>query len=153
MAKDDDTLPPRGYTTTDVNTVVPERKSFRHRHRWKFCLLGIVLVPLLLFALWTATTLSWSYSDGQRTGYLRKFSQKGWLCKTWEGELTMAPTQGMVPEKFYFTVRDDAVVRKLQAMEGNRVALAYEQHKFIPFSCFGETEYFVTDVKPVGPQP
>ena len=149
MAQDDDTLPPRGYTTTDVNTVVPERQSFRHRHRWKFRLLALVLVPLLLFALWTAITLSWTYSDGERTGYLRKFSKKGWICKTWEGEIALQSVPGTVAEPWQFTVRDDSVARQIQTLQskGGLITLSYEEHKFIPFSCFGETDYFVNGAK------
>ena len=149
MAHDDEPPPPRGYTTTDVNTVVPERKSFRRRHRGKLLLAGLILIPVLLFALWTAITLSWSYSRGDRTGYLRKFSQKGWLCKTWEGEIALQSVPGTVAEPWSFTVRDDSVARTIEAIQAKAlpVTLHYEQHKFVPLSCFGETEYFVTNAK------
>lgn len=151
MAHDDDTLPPRGYTTTDVNAVVPERKSFRRRHRGKLLLAGLILIPVLLFALWTAITLAYTYSSGDRTGYLRKFSKKGWLCKTWEGQIALASVPGTVAEPWDFTVRDDAVARRIQALEGKvtPITLHYEQHKGVPLSCFGETEYFVTDARAV----
>ena len=150
MATDsDDTLPPRGYTTTDVNAVVPERKSFRRRHRGKMILSGLIIIPLLLFALWTAITLAYTYSDGTRTGYLRKFSQKGWLCKTWEGEIALQSVPGTVAEPWRFTVRDDAVARKIQTLEtkGAPITLHYREHRGIPLSCFGETDYFVEDAK------
>jgi hypothetical protein len=95
----------------------------------------------------TWLTLHWSYSQGERAGYVQKLSKKGWFCKTWEGEMAMVTMPGTVSEKFYFTVMDDAVVAKLNASVGKRVALHYEQHKWIPNSCFGETEYFITDVR------
>jgi hypothetical protein len=111
-------------------------------------LLGLAL---LLFALYAWITLSWSYSDGERAGYLQKFSRKGWICKTWEGEVLLSTMPGAIPERFPFSVRDDAVARQLQAAIGKRVVINYEQHKGVPTSCFGETEYFVTRVAAVSP--
>ncbi|HYS21510.1 MAG TPA: hypothetical protein VEO73_10520 [Gemmatimonadales bacterium] len=110
---------------------------------------GIVAVPVLLFVLYTWSSLTWTYSTGERAGYVQKFSKKGWVCKTWEGELAMVSIPGTTPEKFYFTVRDDTVAQRINQSLGKRVALSYRQHKGIPSSCFGETEYFVSDVKTV----
>ena len=115
----------------------------------KLIIAAVVIVPVLLFALYTWTSLSWSYSTGERAGYVQKFSKKGWVCKTWEGELALVSIPGTMSEKFYFTVRDDAVAGRVNQTMGKRVALRYEQHKGIPTSCFGETEYFVVDVKNV----
>ncbi|HEX4909810.1 MAG TPA: hypothetical protein VFV64_03510 [Permianibacter sp.] len=114
------------------------------RFTWK-----AILVLLLLFALYTWLVLSWSYSKGERAGYVQKLSEKGWLCKTWEGELAMINVPGTLTEKFAFTVRDEAVVAKINRSLGKRVSLVYEQHVGIPSSCFGETGYFVTDVREV----
>ena len=108
---------------------------------------GIAVLIVALFALYTWFSLTWSYSKGERTGYVQKFSQKGWLCKTWEGELTMLPVQGMVPEKFQFSVRDDALAATITKNMAKKLALTYEQHKGVPTQCFGESEYFVTAVK------
>lgn len=105
-----------------------------------------ILVPILLAAGWTWLTLHWSYSEGERTGYVQKLSKKGWLCKTWEGEIAMVTMPGAIPEKFAFTVTDDRVVKTINSLAGQRVVLQYQQHKFIPSSCFGETEYFIQDV-------
>ena len=99
--------------------------------------------------LYTLGTLRWTYSQGIRAGYLQKFSRKGWICKTWEGELAMVAVPGSMPEKFYFTVRSDSIAGLINQSLGKRVALHYQQHKGIPTSCFGETEYFVSDVKVV----
>ena len=110
---------------------------------------GVVAAPVLLFILYTWSALSWSYSAGERAGYVQKFSKKGWVCKTWEGELAMVSIPGTNPEKFYFTVRDDVVAQRINQSLGKRVALSYHQHKGVPTSCFGETEYFVSDVKVV----
>jgi hypothetical protein len=99
------------------------------------------------FAGYVWITLHWSYSSGERAGYVQKFSHKGWLCKTWEGELTMMAVPGSIPEKFFFSVRDDRVAQSITSSMGKRVGLSYEQHKGVPTVCFGETEYYVTDVK------
>jgi len=113
----------------------------------------IVTAAVLLAILWTWLALQWSYSQGERAGYLQKLSSKGWLCKTWEGEIAMVTMPGAIPEKFWFTVRDDALARKLNDLAGKRVVLAYEQHKFLPTSCLGETEYFITAVREMADQP
>lgn len=110
-------------------------------------LIGLVVIPIVLFALYTWASLTWVYSSGERVGYVQKVSHKGWVCKTWEGELVLVTVPGTQAEKFYFTVPDDAVVEKMNQLAGKRVRLLYEEHKGIPFSCFGETGYFVQDVQ------
>ncbi len=110
---------------------------------------GFLAVAAVLFALYTMAALSWSYSAGERAGFMQKLSTKGFVCKTWEGELQLVALPGSMPEKFLFSVRDDAVAARINATMGKRVALTYEQHIGVPTSCFGETEYFVTDVKEV----
>ncbi len=112
-------------------------------------LLGTVVTGIALLGLYLWAALSWSYSHGERAGYVQKFSNKGWLCKTWEGELAMVSIPGSTPEKFYFSVHDSAVAEQINRSMGRRVALVYEQHKGLPSSCFGETEYFVVQVKAV----
>ena len=119
-------------------------------------LLSALAAVIVLFALYTWFTLSWSYSEGERAGYLQKFSKKGWLCKTWEGEILLSSMPGAIPERFAFTVRDEAVVKQLQSAMGQRVQISYEEHVGIPTSCFGETGYFATraskgPVNPVSP--
>ena len=110
---------------------------------------GFLVVVALLFAAYTAVVLKWSYSAGERAGFMQKLSTKGFVCKTWEGELQLVALPGSMPEKFLFSVRDDAVAARINATMGKRVALTYEQHIGVPTTCFGETEYFVTDVKEV----
>ena len=111
------------------------------------------LAIVLLLALYTWLVLSWSYAEGERAGYLDKLSRKGWICKTWEGEMAMVNLPGATPERFFFTVRDAAVADKVNSMLGRRVSLTYEQHVGIPTSCFGDTSYFVTDVREVEGSP
>jgi len=107
----------------------------------------LVVVVVVLFTGYVMIVLNWSYSKGDRVGYLQKFSEKGWLCKTWEGELQMLPVPGALPEKFLFSVRDKALIGKINTSMGKRLSLSYEQHIGIPTTCFGETEYFAVDVK------
>ena len=121
-------------------------KSSLAKAMMKYAVLFVLFV-VLGFAAYTWITLSFSYSDGERAGFMQKLSKKGWICKTWEGELSLVALPGAAPEKFEFSVRDNAIAARINAAVGQRVALTYEQHKGIPTSCFGETEYFVTDVK------
>ncbi len=116
----------------------------------KLIIAGVVAAPIVLFALYTFLALNWTYSKGDRVGYVQKFSRKGWLCKTWEGELAQVNMPGAMSEKFLFTVTDDKIADYINASQGKRVALSYDQHKGIPTTCFGETEYFVNGVKVVG---
>ena len=112
--------------------------------------LTILLVSAIaLFSLYVYIALNWSYSSGERAGFLQKVSHKGWICKTWEGELSLVAMPGAAPEKFLFTVRDEAIAQKVSAVAGKRVTLNYEQHKGLPSSCFGDTDYFVVDVKEI----
>jgi len=112
--------------------------------------LTILLVSAIaLFSLYVYIALNWSYSSGERAGFLQKVSHKGWICKTWEGELSLVAMPGAAPEKFLFTVRDEAIAQKISAAAGKRVTLNYEQHKGLPSSCFGDTDYFVVDVKEI----
>lgn len=115
----------------------------------KLIVAGALIAPVIVFAAYTWAALTWSYSKGERAGYVQKFSKKGWICKTWEGELAIVSIPGTMSEKFYFTVRDDSVAARINQTLAKRVALTYQQHKGIPTSCFGETEYFVMDVKSV----
>jgi len=116
---------------------------------WLAWLLGFLLIIALLFAGYVWVVLTWSYSQGERAGYVQKFSHKGWICKTWEGELAMVTMPGTVTDKFAFSVRDAAVAAKINETMGKRVSLAYDQHIGVPTSCFGETQHFVKGIKPV----
>jgi hypothetical protein len=145
----DDDVPEGIDSGAPVTATEPERGRTRRR-AWPWILLASVIVaPLLIFAAWAAITLNYSYSSGDRVGYVQKLSKKGWLCKTWEGELAMTPVVGVVPEKWLFSVPDDDVAARIRAMQGRPVALAYEERKGVPTSCFGETQYHVVNVRAV----
>ena len=104
---------------------------------------------VLLAAIYFWAVLTWSYSSGERAGWVQKLSKKGWVCKTWEGEMVMVSMPGSVPEKFYFTVRDDAIAEQINHAMGKRVSLHYEEKVGLPSSCFGETRHFVMRVVPI----
>ncbi len=119
--------------------------------RWGLTALVLVLVlPALIFGAWAGVTLNYSYSKGDRAGYVQKLSRKGWLCKTWEGELAMVNLPGTMPEIFHFSVRDDSIAHLLQKNIGKRVSIAYEEHPGVPTSCFAETPYYITNMRIVG---
>jgi len=108
---------------------------------------GAAIIALAVLYVWA--TLAYAYSDGERAGYVQKFSRRGWVCKTWEGDLALVNLPGQPAELFPFTVRDEVVAAKINTLVGRRVALQYVQHVGIPSKCFGDTEYFVTDIHPV----
>ena len=124
-------------------STIPPRKSGL---KW---IIWLVALPLLMFAAYLVFVFNWSYSEGERAGYLQRFSHKGWLCKTYEGELAMTTVPRVAPILWNFTVRDDAVADQLNAMAGKRVVVYYEEHRGIPTTCFGETGHFVSRVREI----
>lgn len=125
--------------------------GFARRHWGKLTLLAIVVIPCLVFVVWAGVALSYSYSSGQRVGFVQKFSRKGWICKTWEGELAIVNMPGTLSQLFNFSVRSDSVAKAINdAMAKGRVELEYSEHRGVPTACFGETNYFVTGVRSLG---
>jgi hypothetical protein len=116
-------------------------------------LIGLLVVAVVLLAAYIWVVLKWSYSSGERAGWVQKLSRKGWICKTWEGEMAMVSMPGSVAEKFFFTVRDDGIADEINKLMGRRVALHYEEKVGLPTSCFGETRHFVTKVTLVDETP
>lgn len=121
------------------------------RSRFKWYLLGFAAVLVALVVLYTLLMLWWSYSDGERAGVLQKFSQRGWVCKTYEGELAMYVVAGVAPQIWSFSVRDESVVEELNKAVGQHVRLHYAEHRGLPTDCFGETDYFVDRVEITAP--
>lgn len=126
--------------STPAQTPRPSRFSFGR------FLLGALFTLLLLGAGWMYFAWNWSYSQGERAGWVQKFSEKGWLCKTWEGEVALVSMPGAIPEKFEFTVMNDEVAKEINRFIGRRVSMHYEQKVGLPTTCFGETRYYVTRV-------
>jgi hypothetical protein len=124
----------------------PLFQSFLRQLR-RVLFLGLLAVTLLV-CLYLTVAYHFAYSRGDSVGFVQKLSYKGWICKTWEGEQIRAvATLPAVPEKFAFTVRDPAVVDKINAHIGKKVVLDYAQHRGLP-TCFGDADHFVTDVRP-----
>jgi hypothetical protein len=121
----------------------------RRRVKVLAILAGVLLLPVVGFALYVFVALNWSYSDGERAGVLQKFSRKGWVCKTWEGELAMTTVPGVAPELWQFTVRDAMIAQHINAAIGKRVTLHYREHPGVPTSCFGQTPYYVDALRPI----
>ena len=110
----------------------------------RFALFAAAVTALI--GLYVYAALSWSYSSGERAGWVQKLSHKGWICKTWEGELALVSLPGTTPEKFLFTIWDDKVAEQVTKVMGKRVSLRYEEKVGLPGSCFGDTRYYVTGV-------
>jgi hypothetical protein len=140
---------PEPATEPVVPSPAPPAKKKHHRVRT--IILLIVLIPVVVVALWVWVALGYTYASGERAGYVQKISKKGWLCKTWEGELAMANLPGTMPQIFSFTVRNDSIANVLEQTIGKQVSVTYEQHRGLPTSCFGETEYFISRVNRIGP--
>ena len=132
---------------TNENPVQTERKG-RGVKGWLLIIAALVVIlPIAAMFLWSVIALNYSYSDGDRAGYVQKFSKKGWVCKTWEGNLSMINIPGAAPEQWNFTVRDDSVAQIISGYMGKQVSLHYTEHPGVPTSCFGETRYYVTGVR------
>jgi hypothetical protein len=130
-----------------ADTPAAPKPSWRRRH-WRLITIILAgLVPVVIFALWAWITLGYAYASEDRAGFVQKIAKRGWLCKTWEGELAMSNQPGAMPEIFKFTVRNDSLAHVLENNLGKRVTVTYEQHRGVPTSCFGETQDYITNVR------
>jgi hypothetical protein len=127
---------------------VPKSAVRRGPSRLKL-IFWLLVVPLLLAAGYFFAVFKWSYSSGENAGWVQKFTKRGWLCKTWEGEMAMVTMPGSTPEKFHFTVWDDRVAEQINKVMGKRVTLHYDQKVGLPTTCFGDTRHYVTAVTAV----
>jgi hypothetical protein len=112
------------------------------RFRFGRILLWLILIVVVILGVWAAFSLSWAYSEGDRAGVLQKFSKKGWLCKTYEGELALYIVGGVAPQIWYFSTRDEDLAKQLSGAVGKNIQLHYTEHRGIPTNCFAETPYF-----------
>ncbi len=134
-----------------TGTPTPRAASWRKRHWRTLALLFVLIVPGGAFAAWVSATLNLTYSSGDRAGYVQKLSKKGWICKTWEGELAQANIPGSMPQIFKFSIRNDSIASLLQRDMGKQVSVSYAEHRGVPTTCFGETNYYITNVHMVQP--
>jgi uncharacterized protein YxeA len=108
-------------------------------------ILGVILATIVLLAvIWYSFIYFATYSDGYRSGELIKFSHKGVVVKTWEGEISQGISGAQI---FSFSVLDNKteVIKKLKEYQGEYVQLKYEE-KFSTFFFWGDTKYFITEV-------
>ena len=111
--------------------------------------LVLLAIVLIIPLLWTWFTLSWAYSEGERAGVLQKFSKKGWLCKTYEGELALYVVGGVAPQIWHFSTRDADLAKALSQAVGQQIRLNYTEHRGVPTNCFAETPYFARSFQPI----
>jgi hypothetical protein len=123
------------------------------RHKLVSALVILIGLPLIAITAWVLFSLNYYYSEGTRAGYLQKISKRGWLCKTWEGEIQLTSIPGSTPQIFAFTTRSDSIASILTSMAGQAVTVHYREHKGIPTSCFGDTRYYVDGIQKVGGTP
>jgi hypothetical protein len=122
--------------------MVGDADAVRRGGRFGRILLIALVLAVLLAAAWTWFALSWAYSEGERAGVLQKFSKKGWVCKTYEGELALYVVGGVAPQIWYFSTRDEKLAQQLASSVGDQIRLHYAEHRGVPTSCFAETPYF-----------
>jgi hypothetical protein len=145
--EDSGARPARRETRLSTAETTAVARAGRSALKW---LVTLALTALVLLGLYTWFALNWAYSSGERAGLLQKFSERGWVCKTYEGELAMYVVAGVQPEIWRFTVRDPAVAQQLMKAVGQRVQLRYDERIALPTSCFGDTRYFVDRFTPMG---
>lgn len=122
--------------------MVVEDATVRRGGRVGRILLLVLVLAVLLVGLWTWFSLSFAYSEGERAGVLQKFSSKGWICKTYEGELAQYIVGGVAPQMWYFSTRDEKLAKQLSSAVGEQIRLHYTEHRGVPTACFAETAYF-----------
>ena len=148
-ASDPAAPPPPSAPSPSTAKPLPPR-TFTRRHWGKLTLAAFIIAPAIVFGVWTAVGLNFVYSSGERAGFVQKISRKGWLCKTWEGEMAISTVPGSMPQLWTFSVRGDSVAAAIEATNGQRVVLEYQEKPWVPTTCFGETKYFVNGVRAVG---
>jgi hypothetical protein len=131
----------------DITATMKSNPKLTHQRQTGLVLLLIPAILVMLAVAYGLFVWKWAYSEGERAGFVQKLSKKGYICKTWEGELSMVSLPGAAPEKFLFTVWSDDVASEINKLVGKRVALFYEEKVGLPTSCFGDTRYFVTKIK------
>jgi hypothetical protein len=141
--------PPTAPAPAQPPAAAPAKPQKTFADRFARFVLIMVVVGIVGFALYTWAALNYTYSEGERVGYARKLSNRGWICKTWEGEISMTNAVGAQESTFAFTVRDPAVVEKFRALEGKHVTILYKERVGIPSSCFGDTPFHAYDVRPI----
>lgn len=132
------------FVTNDRRTTAPRRS--RGGLFWK-----IALIALLIFGIYFYWKYFFTYSSGNRYGLLQKFSSKGNIFKTYEGELILSSVRSnsnvaLASEKFFFSVSDASTANKLMNVQGRFITLHYKE-KNGAISWRGDTRYIVDSVQ------
>lgn len=144
-------FPGRAVGYLPMSSPEPAAPAPRRRFHWRRYLVGVIVIPMLFLVIYTWFVLHWDYSNGYRSGLLQKFSEKGWVCKTYEGELWQSVVANVAPTIWLFSVRDEHIARQLDTLVGRSVRMHYTEHRGVPTTCFGETGHFVDSVTVVAP--
>ncbi len=133
-----------------TNTPMPQKSgTIKSKIRKYFYItLAVLFVIFGLFIYWS---YFFTYSDGARSGLLQKFSRKGAIFKTYEGEMILSSVQSnnniaLASEKFLFSVADKDIAQQLEALQGKNVVVYYKE-KNRPLPWRGESTYIVSSVK------
>jgi hypothetical protein len=127
-----------------ITNAIPPKKTFR-----KVITITLITIVILWWIYYFICGLT--YSEGTRSGILTKVSKKGYVFKTFEGELNIGGIdQGdgtiMPHTVFKFSIEDDKTYKKLDSLQGRKVIVHYNQ-VIKNFFWQGESDYFVDDAK------
>jgi len=132
-----------------ADTVVkPAAKFMKKIKKYLYMALATVVVIIGIYVYWS---FFFTYSDGYRAGMLQKFSRKGTIFKTYEGEMILSSVQSnknvaLASEKFMFSVSDKQVALQLEKLQGKNIVVHYtEKNNTLPWR--GETVYIVSSAK------
>jgi hypothetical protein len=136
-------------THTQESRGTKAKRKFKKFFRW---MMSLIVIGLIIFFY---VKYYYTYSDGYRAGLLQKFSRKGTIFKTYEGELILSSVTGnmgtnsavIASEKFYFSVKLDSLASRLDTLQGRSVIVHYRQ-KNAPLFWRGDSPYIVDGVKP-----
>jgi hypothetical protein len=123
------------------------KRKIRKTFYW---FIALILIVTAIFIYWK---YFYTFSDGYRAGLLQKFSHKGNIIKTYEGEMILSSVSSnanvaIASEKFYFSVTDKNLAQQLDTIQGRMVIVHYKQKNGVLF-WHGDTEYLVDSVKPL----
>ena len=128
----------------------PSRTSVIKKKIKKYLYIAFALF-ILIIGIWIYFSYFFTYSDGYRAGMLQKFSRKGNIFKTYEGEMILSSVQSnknvaLASEKFIFSVSDKNLALQLDSLQGKNVVVHYsEKNNTLPWR--GESTYVVNSVK------
>jgi len=139
---------------TEINKSVgdanPSRTAVVKKKMRKYLNIALAVI-ILIIGIYVYFSYFFIYSDGTRTGVLQKFSRKGTIFKTYEGELILSSVKStnevaLASDRFIFSVSDNDVAKQIEQLQGENVDLHYKQtRKTFPWR--GETVFIVTSAK------